>query len=367
MSKTSDLRATIYYLIPSVVANALPIVSLPFLTRVLTPADFGLIALAQVFGLVVFGVANLGLTTAYERDFFKYRDDAAKSGALYWSCYGFILAVGSFFTLLAHFGAPWVDRWVFHAESPKYFVALAAIGALVRGLNQIGYQYLRNSEWPRPFVAISIFEGVSGFAVTLFLVVGLRWGPLGAIVGQTVAPVFAAFLLALFVSRRLKIAWDAFLLKEALKLGAPVTPKVFLGLASGQLDKYLLGFVSALGEVGIYSLAQRAGQVVYFLMNSMDYVFIPKVYKWMFESRQLETEGRHEEASEVARRIGAYLTPFIYSSCGISLSIALISEDVFKFLTTETFQAAILIAPILCLFYSTMIFGKVNGRQIVFA
>lgn len=362
-----DIRATFFYLIPSVLANSLPLISMPFITRELSPADFGLIALGQVFGVAIFGFSNLGLTAAYERNFFQYRNDHAKSAGLLWTLWIFVVALGLLLTAASAGLSFLIERYFLRAPAPVGFVAIVCATAVFRGANQFGYLYLRNAERPRSFATISVAEGLLGFALALIAVVGLKAGVTGAVLAQMASPLLAGVAIVFCLSRDLTISFDRSLLAEALKLGSPLTLRVLLGMLGNHLDKYLIGLVSALGQVGIYSIGQRVGQVVYFLMNSMDYVFIPRVYKIMFESQEHEARGDHESAEALSVVAGRYLTPFAYATCGIAGALALSSEEAFHLLTTPEFHQGVFIAPVLCLFYSTLLFGKVNGRQILFA
>ena len=362
-----DIRATFFYLIPSVLANSLPLISMPFITRELSPADFGLIALGQVFGVAIFGFSNLGLTSAFERNFFQYRNDQAKSAGLLWTLWGFVVALGMILTVSSVGLSFLIERYFLRATAPTGFIAIVCLTAVFRGANQFGYQYLRNAERPRSFAAISIAEGLLGFGLTLIAVVGLKTGVTGAVFAQMAAPLLAGLALVFWLSRDLAFSFDRSALSEALKIGSPLTLRVLLGMLGNQLDKYMIGLVSALGQVGIYSVGQRVGQVVYFLMNSMDYVFIPRVYKIMFESREHEARGDHKSAEALSVVAGRYLTPFAYATCGVAGALALSSEEAFYLLTTPDFHEGAFIAPVLCLFYSTLLFGKVNGRQILFA
>lgn len=362
-----DLRATLYYLIPSVLANTLPLISMPFVTRELSPADFGLIALGQVFGVAVFGFSNLGLLSVYERNFFQHRGDRQKAAALLWTLWGFVVALGAVLTLVSTALSSLVEQYFLRAPAPTGFIAMVCLTAIFRGANQFGYQYLRNSERPKSFAGISIVEGVLGFALTLLAVVAMKAGVAGAVFAQMVAPLVAGLILVIWLRRELKFSVDLIALRDALKLGSPLTLRVLFGMLGNQIDKYMIGLVSALGQVGIYSIGQRVGQVVYFLMNSMDYVFIPRVYQIMFESREHEVRGDHGSAQGLAVVAGRYLTPFAYATCGLCMIVALSSEEAFLLFTTPEFFEGAYIAPVLCLFYSTLLFGKVNGRQILFA
>ncbi len=367
MTSDGRLKAAIHYLVPTLVANGLPLISLPFLTRQLTPEDFGLIALTQAYGLFVFGLANLGLVQVYERDFFKHRESPARTSALVWTCLVFaslasVAALG--FSLV---GIPLLEKWIFQTVAPPNFIVLMVAGALVRGTAQIAYTYLRNQERAKTFAVIASVEGVLSFVLTMGLVVGLNHGVMGVAIAQTSATIAAFFVLIAVVGAREKFSWDSGLLRDTLKLGAPLTLRAFLGVVSNQLDKYMLGILGALGQVGVFSLGQRVGQVTFLFMNSLDYVFVPATYRMMFAARGGREPADAEREQAVARQIGTFLTPYAYVSAAIAMTVGLFAEEAFLLLTTERFFFGAQIAPVLSFHYALMFFGKVNGRQLIFA
>ena len=358
------MRATAYYLASSVLANALPLVSMPFLTRKLTTAEYGLVALGQIAGLLGFALVNWGLTTAYERNYFKYREQRDHSRSLYWSCSILMWSLGILTVAIGGMAHPGFERWLYHASAPVWLTVFAIFAAIVRGINQLGYTYLRNSEQPRSFAAISIFEGLSVFALTLLFVVVIERGYVGVLEAQALGTLMTAVWLNLRVARELRPSWSWPILRESLRLGYPLTFRTFIGLMNNQFDKYMLGLLSALGQVGIYSLGQRVAQVVFFLMNSFDYVFIPPVYRMMFAAKE---GASGSEAKKIATEIGDYLLPFFYLACLASLGLSLFSEEVLLRFSQANYHGAIEISTVLALFYVSLFFGKVNGRQVIFA
>lgn len=364
--RTRVIKAAFYFLLPSVVSNALPVISMPLLTRALDPSDFGLVALAQVYGLIVFGLANCGLQWAYERNYFKYKNDPRSGAALFWNCFLFISILGTVLSLLTSTWEPIVERYILRSSAPPFFVMLAAFSAVFRGANQIPYQYLRNSEQPKPFAALAVLEGVLSFALTLSFVIGGEMGIVGVVLAQTLASALVGLALLIVSARQIPFILDLSVFRDSIKLGSPLVLRTFIGLASNQVDKYMLGLVSVLGQVGIYSLGQRIAQIVFFLMNSMDYVFIPHVYKLMFAAREPGHEHNPQREIGLATDAGRFMTPFIFVSSATCLCVAIFAEEALRILAAHTFHGAIEIAAALSLYYSTLIFGKVNGRQLLF-
>ena len=66
--KERQIRNSFLYFIPVAVSNALPFVTLPIFTRILTKEDYGILALAYVYAILVNGIANFGMSAAYNRN-----------------------------------------------------------------------------------------------------------------------------------------------------------------------------------------------------------------------------------------------------------------------------------------------------------
>src|SRR5687767_2135495 len=82
-SVPSQVTSGLWYLLPTAVAAIVPLVTLPVFTRILTPDDYGVWALAVAYGVVASGVANLGLAVGYERNYFQYAKDGERGALLY--------------------------------------------------------------------------------------------------------------------------------------------------------------------------------------------------------------------------------------------------------------------------------------------
>ena len=116
----------------------------------------------------------------------------------------------------------------------------------------------------------------------------------------------------------------------------------------------MIGMLSSIGGVGIYSIGQRVANIVFTFMTAIQNVFAPQVYQRMFD---LGERGRSS--------VGVYLTPFAYVSVFAALLIALFSEEVIFLLSPEPFWSATDVVIILSMFYGSLFFGK--HPQLIYA
>ena len=345
-SKERQIKNSFIYLLPVIVGNLIPILTLPIFTRILTKEDYGVWALAQVYAIFVCGVANFGLTIGYERNFFEQKETKNVAGLLYSTLMFVIVAfiVCGFFTYLFKYQ---LSRLIIGSSNHANILFWSYCATGIVGLKAYYLTYFKNTENAKAVVWYTIDESLLGVLFSLFMVAYLRIGVIGLIWGQLLASCIIFSILSFRFVRFLPVSFDREALRDSLKLSLPLTPRIFFGVIGNQFDKYMIGLLNTVGGVGIYNIGQKVANIVYTYMTAIQNVFSPQVYKRMFE--------RGEEGGE---SVGHYLTPFLYVSISIGLMISLFSEEIISILTPKSYHGAIEIVTILSMLYGSYFFGK---------
>lgn len=338
---------------PVVLSNALPLITLPIFTRVLTKEDYGIWALAQVYAIFVTGICNFGLTVGYERGVFEHREPDRAAGLLY-STLLFVSTALLVFGLFTYIFRQQLAQLVIGSPDHAGILFWSFCAAAVVSLKNYYLIYFKNTENARAFVWYTIDETILGLVISLVLVAWMRVGVIGLVWGQLAASsLITAILTARFI-RTLPISFNRAALKDSLRLSLPLTPRIFFGVIGTQFDKYMLGILGTIGGAGIYNIAQKIANAVFTCMTAIQNVYSPQVYQRMFSSN-----------AEDGRTIGRYLTPFLYISAFVGLLTALFAEEIFWLLTPKDYHSAADIVTILSLLYVTYFFGK--QPQLIYA
>lgn len=344
--KETQIKNVFIYLVPSILVCLLPLITLPIFTRILTPEDYGVFALAQVYALFVSGLANFGMGASYERNFFKYRD-AKKSGELLYSTLVFVLSALIILGGITFLFGSFFSRWVIGSDEYSLVLFLSYCSAGVLSFFNYYLIFLKNSENARIHTLYSIVYSVVGALLSIIMVVFLKMGILGLICGPLISGLICIFSIYFFVLKDLPFGFNWKMLKESIKLSYPLTPMLIFKVVGVNFDKYMIGLMSTAGNVGFYSIGQKIASMGHIIMAAMENVFAPQVYKKMFD---LGDEG--------GAAVGRYLTPCAYVSLFICFLVALFCEEVITLLTPTTYHGAINIAIILSMVYGHMFFGK---------
>jgi O-antigen/teichoic acid export membrane protein len=344
--KTRQMTNAAIYVLPLVIGNLVPIVTLPIFMRLLTPRDFGAWALAGAYGSAVGGLAGAGLPIAYERNFFEQKDPENRWRLLY-SVVAFTLVS---FALCA--GVTWlvrepVSRWLTGESGYESLVMWSVAAAAVAGVKSYYMTFLRNTERAAAFAVYMIGERLLTAVISVALVAAAGAGVIGLAAGQFVAGLVIFVAIAFQMLRASRPMLDRALLVDALRIGYPLMPRVLLNVVASNVDKYLIGRITSLGGVGIYSIGQRVATIAFTYMTALQNVYGPRVYTLMFSGD-----------ADASHAIGRYLTPFAYASTLLSFLIAAFAEEILTVLAPAEYRAALPIIAILATYYAVLFFGK---------
>ena len=277
-----------FYLGANVLNAGIPFLLLPILTRVLTPADYGIVAMFGVVLSVLGAFTGLSVHGAIGVRYFQL---AKKELAEYvGTCVG-ILVVSTtvIFIIIAAFGS-----WLTAVSGvPKDWLLVATVLS--------GFQFLGNillSLWLVAGQAIkygvfqisqSLFN--AGFSLILILMVGLAWQ--GRVLGQALAiGIFGIIALWWLLKDGLlkrPITWRTQSL-DALKFGVPLIPHVIGGLIISTAGLFLVTNMFGISEAGIYVVGVQIGSA----MGLISDAFVKSYSPWLYEKlKDGSIAGRH--------------------------------------------------------------------------
>jgi len=352
-SKEQQIKNSFLYLLPIVVGSIIPFLTLAVFTRILTKEDYGALALVQIYGAFITGLANFGLLIIYERNFFEYRAQKEAAQLLYTTLFFVFTSLLLCFFITYLFKAP-LASWITGSPDNAFLLFWATVSTGVLSFKTYYLTYFKNTENAKSFVWYTIDESVLGAVIALFLVAYVRTGVIGIVWAQLAASLVIFTILGFRLLKILPLGFSFRILGHSLRLSYPLTTSLLFKVIGTQFDKYMLSLLGTLGGVGIYSIGQKVSNFVFSFMTAIGNVFAPQVYRRMFDLGEKGGES-----------IGSYLTPFLYISVFAALFISLFAEEIITILTPPPFHDAIDIVIILSMLLGSHFFGKMP--QLVYA
>lgn len=276
------------YLGANILNAGVPFLLLPVLTRVLTPADYGTLAMFGIVLSVVGAFTGLSVHGAIGVRYFQL--DRAALAEYVGACLGIlVISTSMIFLLVALFG-----EWLAVVSGvPSDWLLVAVVFS--------GFQFLINirlSLWQVSGEAMKygIFQVSqsfinAAFSLVFILAIGLAWQ--GRVLGQVLAVlVFGVIALWWLLKDDLlktSKAWRKHAL-DALNFGIPLIPHVIGGLIISTAGQFLVTNKFGVAETGLYVIGVQFGSVLGVIADA----FVKSYGPWLYEKLKDESpEGRH--------------------------------------------------------------------------
>lgn len=222
--------------------------TVPFLSRYLTPHEYGIVALAMPIVVLVMMVSDAGICNSLIRD--RVHNLAA------WSSAFWLLAIGgAMVTLLVAAGSPLVG--ILYGD-PTVAVVLAVLSTaiLLQAVTNVAVADLQRA---RRYGRLAAIESTAtALSVGITVVLAMRGYSYWALVAQQLV-FWLVRCAATWWSCRLRLAfafdWKAVL--PHLKHGYQIVRTVGVGFLARNIDPVLVGILQGTREAGLYAMATQ--------------------------------------------------------------------------------------------------------------
>jgi Membrane protein involved in the export of O-antigen and teichoic acid len=335
MSLGPILKDFLVYGIGDFLVKAATFLTLPIYTRLLTPAEYGIWSyILTALGLFS-GILILGGDSAFARYYFEAKtDEERQSVTSTWL--GFLFAWSLLVVAVMLPLTPLLSRWSFESASHASLFALALLSAPLSLLNSLCGQALRNTFKPRLFIALNLASTLLTLGLSLWGLLGMKLGLAGLLGGALLAQAIIAPIRLWTIRALLRPRFSGRLLKDLLAYGLPLVPVSLAYWIFVSSDRVVLGKLSSLEQVGLYTVASNLAGALSVLQAALAMAWSPHALR-LFERSP-------EEASAMYGRMLNYvLLGFGIVAVGLS---AFAHELVVMMATPAFLAASLAIAPL---------------------
>jgi len=351
-----NIRNIFIYAAPKFLNYGINLLTLPILTRILTPKDFGIVILVAAFPAIAVSVFTFGVTASAQRYYFEYRHNKEELSSFMFSLQtflflSFIVSSCGIFFFKSH-----ISQLVVGNEEYGFAVFITYIAAF---LGQIVNFYLllyQNMERATVHSTFTIMQAALTAGTSLLFVWYFKMSYMGMIYGAFTSAFVVCFLLFFYFNRDLKPVFSKKILRENILYGLQIVPKSFTGFINKFFDKYMLNNMLSLSAVGVYNIGQTIGNTMFFLMNTVWSSFQPVCYKDVFDN-----------GKEASVSVGRLFTIFAYITLMPVLLLILFAQEIVHIIAPASYYGAIDIIIIMSGAVSTQVFGMYVGVQYAYS
>ena len=334
------------YLSGKVFLKGLGFITLPILTRLLTPDDFGIISLYRFTVSILIIIFSLSINTSISRYYFEENKDfdSFLGFHLIWISL-YILLLGS---LLLLFSNPLSE--LVGIENMVFKIAI-----LVSGLSVYTTIYQSINITQKKSVRYSLFQTFQQSTVVIASIVFISTLSsekyLGRVYGDLIIVVFS--LISIYhLIKNSQVKLKKYFFSYSARIAFPSVPGMLAGIVLVQIDRLFINHLVGVKETGLYSYAYTLGMIIVIISSSIISSWEPRFFELM-----------NQRNIEVLNRLTMRSLWFICTVAGI---IILFASEISTILAPAQYQAASSVIPIVILSYIINDHSSIYGKYVLY-
>jgi O-antigen/teichoic acid export membrane protein len=340
------------YQLADIVSKFIAVALLPVYTRYIDPKGYGVVELIANGVIFVSIVVRLGIIEAFIRFYFS-DEDQARRDALARRAIGFLLVGTTIVAACGAVAAPPLSRLVLgHRDVPMLLIAMLGLWTFTN--LELAYGLLRVDERVRTYAVASLINVGVTIASSVVLVVALKLGPRGLLLGNYGTSTLVLIGLWWMMRDRLRrrpTRPEQF--GTLLRFGLPTVPAEASVYALSVVDRYYIYHHRGAALAGLYSIAIKLAGSVAFIVRAFQYAWPPLAYSVT-------------DDAEAARLYGLVTTYYVLVSGVVVAGLALFGRWIVRLLAAPDFAGAYKALPWVALGWALyglfVIFLVIAGR-----
>ncbi|TLS80846.1 polysaccharide biosynthesis protein [Photobacterium damselae subsp. damselae] len=267
------------YLVSNILNSIIPFLLLPILTRYLSPAEYGQIAMFQILLAGIGTFIGLNAVGAANRKFYDNNIDDIVLRNFNGICIQ-ILFISSIIVFIGIF--LFKNQLSDLLSIPTSWILASVIISALSFITSMRLGQWQIRSQAKLFGILQVSSSLVNMLLSLLFVIILSKGAQGRIDAQVITGSLAAIIAIIWLYKdkliQVKI-WEPSLMKEALYFGIPLIPHSIGSLFLNIFDRFVINRDLGLYEVGIYMVAVQLSSSLLIIFDAFNKSYIP----WLFD------------------------------------------------------------------------------------
>lgn len=313
---------------------------LPFYTRALSPADYGILDSVTTFTMLFSAFINMGLDSSSSFYFFQAKTEKDKGQILF--SHLLLRVISVIPPLILSFFSAAISRRLFNTEAYTWIVFISIVGVPVNLLMSEQSQIYRYYRKPWSYNVITIVKSLANIGIGISLVVILKWGIIGAQIASIISSLIVVVGSILLFTRKVYFySFSWFWTKKMIKYGFPLIWASLAVWVFSSSDRFFLLHYSDLESIGYYSIGSTFSQPIGLINSAIQMSFGVLFYKIYYE----ESDPLKPKAREMAiESFNLYFGVAIL----LALFLSIFGLDIVNLVATKNYGPGALAIPFLC-------------------
>ena len=333
------LQDSSLYLLGNIASRLVGFLAIPFYSRFLTPAQYGLIELIELSTqtiAIALGLQAIG--AALSRLFFDQKTAEGEREVVSTSLIA-TAVLSAVVTIAAIAGSGQLSLLVFHTDEWANLLRAAFLAMFLSNMIEVVLVYERMRDHARFFLAYTLITLAATLGLNILFIGVFDFGVWGFVSSKLLVCTLGCLFLFFRVQRDVGFVWRGQYVPELVRFGAPLVLSSLSYFAIHFSDRFFLSSAVSLAELGRYALAYRFAILVSALVgDSFAKSWNVTLYRYIDRA-----DWREQFA-----RVAAYFTYILFVT---ALGIALFSPELLRVMVPKTYFPPPLLLPIIIVSY----------------
>ena len=316
------------YLTATLINASIPFLLLPVLTRYLTPEEYGMVAVFQVWCSLLAVICGLNTYGAATRKYYDYDEPDKYMGDYISACVTILVISAIIVTVLL---LPFLGMLSELLGLSEGWVLAGVVFAVGNFIVQLRLRQWQVRKKPVRYGQFQISQSAMNAGLSLFLVIVFTMGVDGRLIGVTLAMLLFGCMGALLLWRGklLVFGWQPRLMRDALSFSVPLLPHFAGSFLLLTVDRAVISSTLGLEAAGHYMVAVQLALALNLILQSIHKAYVP----WLFERIKRDDS---KEKMQIVR--GSYI--YFAALAAVALLAFLVGKSVLVFIAGTSYAPA---------------------------
>ncbi len=340
-------KNTLVYGVASIANRVVSVVMLPFYTRYLSPAEYGLLQLLDITVDVTAIIFSAGVRAGLQRFYFKATTDEERNSVVSTTFFlEMTLSIAGTIALIAL--ANVVHRVVLVGAGTSDLVRIAAINFSLNAMTAVPLSLLVIQQRAAVQTAAALAKVAVQVALNVYFLAYRHLGVESLLLSTTISTSLLGIGLVVWMLGRTGIRFSRAVVRDLRRFGVPYQVTVAGSFILTFGDRFFLARYDGAAEVGLYGIAYQFGFLLYMLGGD------PFLTAWAPQRFELVTHPREERDESYARGFLYFNLLLMTAAMGMVVFV----RPVIAVLTTSDYHSAALLVPIIVAAYVFQSWGN---------
>lgn len=336
------------YISASFFLKGLALVSIPIITYLLSPQDYGKVGVFTSLTNIFVILLSLNTFTSIVR---YYHEPDKKIFDFIWTLVLFLIPFLLIFIPTLFYTLKLSFLEYFNIGNDIFLGSIIAATLFI--FTRLYLSYLQTSQQSRVYNTVSIFRGFTLLILTLSLYYLLPKDKYhGRIFAEVSVNLVLAIIILAILFKQSKIKFNGPLLKYSLTYSIPLIPHALSAVFLNSSDRIILNQLRGPEETGYYTFAYQIGLVLEIVILGTNKSWVPIFFNKLKEKKYLDIEN-----------LAIKYKKMIFF---LSVFLILYAEDGVRFLANKSYHSSLDVIPIILVSYCFMFIYTIYGNYALF-